>query len=130
MAPHDPKMVAALRVERAGYARRGLDDRVAEVDEQLAYYGASPEDEAPAGRTADPGLQTTDTSTPTGHRVGGRRRRRRLRIARSRHHRRGGRGQRQRGRGRRPGHLDGQQHPGQGAPRPRQQAAIPDASKG
>jgi hypothetical protein len=66
MAPHDPKMVAALRVERAGYARRGMDDRVAEVDEQLAYYGAGPEEEAPAGRTADPGLQTADASAPAG----------------------------------------------------------------
>jgi hypothetical protein len=32
-------MVEALLAERAGYARRGLADRVAQVDEQLAYHG-------------------------------------------------------------------------------------------
>jgi hypothetical protein len=31
-------MVEALLAERAGYARRGLADRVAQVDEQLAYH--------------------------------------------------------------------------------------------
>lgn len=31
--------VDALLVERAGYEQRGLDDRVAEVDEQLALRG-------------------------------------------------------------------------------------------
>jgi hypothetical protein len=59
MAPHDPSMVAALRRERAGYEARGLTDRVAQVDEQLAYYGAGDEPDVPEGRTGhDPGQQT------------------------------------------------------------------------
>lgn len=33
------RMVAALLVERHGYMVRGRDDRVAQVDEQLAFYG-------------------------------------------------------------------------------------------
>ncbi|MET9411276.1 hypothetical protein ABZX90_36865 [Streptomyces sp. NPDC002935] len=37
----DP-MVAALLRERAGYAGRGMDDRVAQVDEQLALRGHKP----------------------------------------------------------------------------------------
>jgi hypothetical protein len=32
-------MIAALLREREGYVSRGLDDRVAQVDEQLAYRG-------------------------------------------------------------------------------------------
>lgn len=63
-------MIAGLLRERAGYEARGLDDRVAGVDEQLAHYGHKPAkdsgsavdpDEPPAGRTAqDPGQQTAD----------------------------------------------------------------------
>lgn len=59
--------VDALLVERAGYEQRGLKDRVAEVDEQLADRGHS--DAATArgkaapkgvkGRTADAGDQQT-----------------------------------------------------------------------
>jgi len=39
--------VRALKEERAGYVMRGLTDRVAQVDEQLARFG-----EAPVKRTA------------------------------------------------------------------------------
>lgn len=35
----DDRMLAALAVEREGYVIRGLKDRVAQVDEQIAYYG-------------------------------------------------------------------------------------------
>ncbi|MBL7494468.1 hypothetical protein I6A60_01905 [Frankia sp. AgB1.9] len=45
-------MISALRRERAAYAARGLTDRVAQVDEQLAHHGDAPEPagDAPAGR--------------------------------------------------------------------------------
>jgi len=66
MAPHDPNMTAALLRERAGYAARGMTDRVAQVDEQLAHYGADPDPEVPQGRTgADPAQQTA-TPAPGG----------------------------------------------------------------
>lgn len=46
-------MIAALLRERAGYEARGLADRVALVNEQLAYYGHAPEGPVvPAGRSA------------------------------------------------------------------------------
>lgn len=44
----DP-MIAALLRERAGLAQRGLDDRVAQVDEQLKLRGY----QAPAGEDTD-----------------------------------------------------------------------------
>ncbi|GAA3374722.1 hypothetical protein [Streptomyces racemochromogenes] len=53
----DHKMVAALLREREGYVRRGQDERVAQVDEQLAHYGyerAADEQQAPGGRSAPP----------------------------------------------------------------------------
>jgi hypothetical protein len=60
----DDRMIAALLREREGYVRRGLDDRVAQVDEQLAHYGHQPEAEdrttPPSGRTADSGQVTAD----------------------------------------------------------------------
>lgn len=37
--PRNENMIAALKLERAGYVARGLDDRVAQVDEQLKFYG-------------------------------------------------------------------------------------------
>ncbi|MET8172844.1 hypothetical protein [Streptomyces clavifer] len=40
----DP-MVAALLRERAGYATRGMNDRVAQVDEQLALRGHTVDDD-------------------------------------------------------------------------------------
>lgn len=59
--------VDALLVERAGYEQRGLKDRVAEVDEQLAArgYGGAAKARSKAapkgvkGRTADSGDQQT-----------------------------------------------------------------------
>lgn len=58
-------MIAALLRERDGYQRRGLDDRVAQVDAQLAFLGyepdAEPGPEVPQGRSAtDPEMQTAD----------------------------------------------------------------------
>jgi hypothetical protein len=54
---HDPVIAALLR-ERRGYVVRGLDDRVAAVDEQLelrGYVGAKPEEPAdPPARRARP----------------------------------------------------------------------------
>lgn len=68
------RMIAALLRERDGCQRRGLDDRVAQIDDQLAFHGYVPEDESdpaadavteePAGRTADSGQQTTAAPTP------------------------------------------------------------------
>lgn len=40
-------LIAALRAEREGYVLRGLPDRVAEVDAQLAELGAEPPTPAP-----------------------------------------------------------------------------------
>jgi hypothetical protein len=61
----DENMIAALKRERAGYAARGMTDRVAQVDEQLAYYGAGPGlAEVPQGRTGtDPSQQTAAPAT-------------------------------------------------------------------
>jgi hypothetical protein len=42
--------VAALVAERAGYARRGLKDRVAAVDEQLRLRGLGPDGKPVEGR--------------------------------------------------------------------------------
>lgn len=47
----DP-MVAALLRERAAYVGRGLDDRVAQVDEQLRLRGHTP-DKTEGGDTPD-----------------------------------------------------------------------------
>ena len=68
------RIIAGLLRERDGYARRGLADRVAQVDEQLALHGhiepdtdAAPGDlgdPAPDGRTADPGQQSADAPGP------------------------------------------------------------------
>lgn len=46
----DDTMIAALLREREGLARRGLPDRVAQVDEQLALRGyvQDPADQSPA----------------------------------------------------------------------------------
>lgn len=37
----DQRFVSALEAERNGYVTRGLDDRVEQVDEQLAIYRAA-----------------------------------------------------------------------------------------
>jgi hypothetical protein len=53
----DP-MVAALLREREGYVGRGMDDRVAQVDEQLRLRGVEPpavqQGGAPASRSTTP----------------------------------------------------------------------------
>lgn len=49
----DP-MVAALLRERDGYATRGLDDRVAQVDEQLKLRGHTPPGAEPDSETPTP----------------------------------------------------------------------------
>lgn len=62
----DDHMIAALKRERAGYVARGEDDRIRQVDEQLAHYGHTPgpdEQDGPQGRTAPP-QQTTDRGKP------------------------------------------------------------------
>lgn len=43
----DDPMIAALLREREGYVQQGMDDRVAQVDEQLALRGHTPPTEAP-----------------------------------------------------------------------------------
>lgn len=51
----DDSMIAALLREREGYVQRGLDDRVAQVDEQLALRGyEQPVGERAAGRSTPP----------------------------------------------------------------------------
>lgn len=49
-------LIVALQAERAGYVLRGLPDRVAEVDAQLAELGATPPTPAPhAGAVEEAG---------------------------------------------------------------------------
>ncbi|MFI8278528.1 hypothetical protein ACIGBH_27380 [Streptomyces sp. NPDC085929] len=61
-------MIAALLREREAYVRRGQDDRVRQVDEQLAHHGYEPEQvddsEGPQGRTSTDGQQQTADATP------------------------------------------------------------------
>ncbi|MCI3272143.1 hypothetical protein [Streptomyces cylindrosporus] len=53
----EDSMVAALLREREGYVTRGMDDRVAQVDEQLKLRGVEPpKDDKPA--------KSADRSTP------------------------------------------------------------------
>ncbi|MDX2521373.1 hypothetical protein PV355_40595 [Streptomyces stelliscabiei] len=52
----DERMIAALLRERDGYQRRGLDDRVRQVDEQLKHYGYTgdpDENDGPQGRIGE-----------------------------------------------------------------------------
>ncbi|MFD9319291.1 hypothetical protein ACFWDQ_16605 [Streptomyces sp. NPDC060053] len=60
----DP-MVAALLRERAGYVGRGMDDRVAQVDEQLRLRGAEP----PAAEKG--GAPSSRSTPPKGRRARG-----------------------------------------------------------
>ena len=61
----DP-MVAALLREREGYVTRGMDDRVAQVDEQLRLRGYEP----PAAKKSA-ALQQSRSTTPKGRRTQG-----------------------------------------------------------
>ncbi|MDQ0992168.1 hypothetical protein [Streptomyces sp. V3I7] len=65
MASKNDTMIAALLREREGYERRGLEDRVRQVDEQLKHHGYAPEDDStgPRGRTATP-QQTAQQGKP------------------------------------------------------------------
>lgn len=67
----DETLIAALLRERAGYEARGLDDRVAQVDEQLKEAGyTKSEDETrkapPVARTAERPRETTARPEVTG----------------------------------------------------------------
>lgn len=64
MASEDT-MVAALLREREGYAQLGLDDRVAEVDEQLRLRGVKP----PAGEKTEPTNPPARSTAPKGRRA-------------------------------------------------------------
>jgi hypothetical protein len=56
--------VEALLLEREGYLRRGLKDRVALVDAQLAHYGIAVET-----ASADHSVETASRSKPKPRRV-------------------------------------------------------------
>lgn len=56
-------MIAGLLREREGYLQRGMDDRVAQVDEQLRIRGHEP--------SAQPSPQSGDGKTPRGRRAPG-----------------------------------------------------------
>lgn len=65
MATSDQNMIAALLRERDTYQRQGKTERVAQVDEQLARRGYTPDDQEPGpqGRTAkDPAQQSADAA--------------------------------------------------------------------
>lgn len=51
--------VEALKIEREGYVRRGLKDRVAQVDALLRDLGEKPEPAPVEQATAAPGEQRT-----------------------------------------------------------------------
>ena len=58
-------LIEALRRERAGYVLRGLPERVAEVDVQLARLGAPTEGAGPRRRkTAAPAAETAAVEQP------------------------------------------------------------------
>lgn len=38
LSDRSQRAIDALEIERAGYVQRGLPDRVAQVDAQIAYY--------------------------------------------------------------------------------------------
>jgi len=60
--PDTETIVAALEEEKAGYLRRGLKDRAAEVDKAIAGLkkaGRSPEPELEETATVDPPEKTT-----------------------------------------------------------------------
>lgn len=62
----DERIVAALLRERANFVNQGKEERVKQVDEQLAHHGYTPEEkvdvrkQAPQGRSAKPPQQTKD----------------------------------------------------------------------
>ncbi|WP_328962969.1 hypothetical protein [Streptomyces virginiae] len=77
----DRKMIAALLREREGYVRRGEDDRVRQVDEQLTFHGYEAEpDEAPVDRSSTP-KETADGDGATAEERRGRGRPRKPRDA-------------------------------------------------
>jgi|SRR4051812_20653901 hypothetical protein len=62
----DENMIAALKRERATYIARGLDDRVAQVDDQLKHYGHNPATDDTADEKAAPkGRQTQQAAEQT-----------------------------------------------------------------
>jgi len=65
-ATEDP-MVAALLRERVGYVTRGMDDRVAQVDEQLRLRGVEP----PADGKTEPSRPASRSTPPKGRRAKG-----------------------------------------------------------
>lgn len=65
-------MVAALLRERAGYAgRKGMEDRVAAVDEQLRLRGYSPDGERTTPPAENGPELTPRTVAPKGRRARG-----------------------------------------------------------
>jgi len=58
------RLIEALRVEREGYVRRGLDGRVKQVDAQIKHYGGSSVEadaKAAAEKAGDAGSAATAT---------------------------------------------------------------------
>lgn len=62
--PRDERLIAALKRERAGYLARGLEDRAAQVDEQLQIHGHEAV-EVPEGRASLESVQQTADAEPT-----------------------------------------------------------------
>ena len=67
MTPREEAFIAALKVEREGYVRRGLDARVALVDAELAKRGVKVRPEraravAATSRAADDAVETADAT--------------------------------------------------------------------
>jgi hypothetical protein len=56
--PTDERRVAALKRERAGLVQRGLDERIAQVDEEIKAYGG----EVPGSETKEPAAPEPKTT--------------------------------------------------------------------
>lgn len=56
-------MIAALLREREGYVLQGMDDRVAQVDEQLELRGHTPSDDDSGRATPPRGRRTARKNT-------------------------------------------------------------------
>lgn len=56
----DERFISALEIERQGYVVRGLDDRVAQVDAQIALYGG----EKPAAKSRRKAPAKPDGTAP------------------------------------------------------------------
>lgn len=61
----DENMIFALKRERAAMKSLGKDDRVAQINEQLAYYGHNPDGEQSSAESTAPKTAKAPTAGKT-----------------------------------------------------------------